>query len=35
MTIGCLTVIFVACVVTATFVALMIAIVQTARHWED
>jgi hypothetical protein len=35
MTIGCLTVIFVACVVTATFVALLMAIVHTARRWED
>jgi hypothetical protein len=35
MSIGCLTIVFVAAVVTATFVALIMAIVQTARRWED
>ena len=31
----CLTLVFVTAVVTATFTALIMAIVQTARHWED
>ena len=31
----CLTIVFVTAVVAATFVALIIAIVQAARHWED
>jgi hypothetical protein len=35
MTLTCLTFIFVTAVVTATFVALIMAIVTTARRWED
>jgi hypothetical protein len=36
MTMTCLTIVFITAVVTATFVALiMVAIVQTARRWED
>jgi hypothetical protein len=31
----CLTSIFIACVVTATFVAFMMAAFQTGRRWED
>jgi hypothetical protein len=31
----CLTIVFVTAVVAATFVALIMAIVQAARHWED
>jgi type III secretory pathway component EscS len=31
----CLTIVFVTAIVAATFVALIMAIVQAARHWED
>jgi hypothetical protein len=33
MTLTCLTIVFVTAI--ATFVALIMAIVQTARHWEE
>jgi hypothetical protein len=35
MTIGCLTLIFLTAIVTATFVALIMAAFQTGRHWGD
>ena len=35
MTLTCLTIVFVTAIVTATFVAVIMAIVQTARHWEE